>query len=70
LRNSIGLTKINSSQFIGTFFGLFMVGFFGAVFVFGWVYYLQGYPNEGSMFTGFVDCSFFCGSKFNGDVDW
>ncbi len=50
LRNSIGLTKINSSQFIGTFFGLFMVGFFGAVFVFGWVYYLQGYPNEGSMF--------------------
>lgn len=50
LRNSVGLAKINTSQFIGTFFGLFIIGFFGAIFVFGWVYYLQGYPNEGNMF--------------------
>ncbi|HAT1514357.1 TPA: ABC transporter permease [Morganella morganii] len=50
LRNSVGLTNINVSQFIGTFLGLFIVGFSGAIFVFGWVYYLQGYPNEGNMF--------------------
>lgn len=50
LRNSVGLTNINLSQFTGTFLGLFIVGFFGAIFVFGWVYYLQGYPNEGNMF--------------------
>lgn len=49
LRNSMGLTIINLSQFIGTFLGLFTIGFFGAIFVFGWVYYLQGYPNEGNM---------------------
>ena len=50
LRKSFGLFKLNLSQFTGTFAGLFMVGFVGAIFVFGWVYYLKGYPNEGNIF--------------------
>lgn len=49
LRNSMGLTKISLSQFTGTFVGLFIVGFLGAVFIFGWVYYLRGYPSEGNI---------------------
>lgn len=50
LRRSAGLSKLNLSQFTGTFAGLFMVGFFGAIFVFGWVYYLKSYPNQGNIF--------------------
>lgn len=50
LRNSIGITKINLSQFTGTFLALFSIGLLGSVFVFGWVYYLKGYPNEGNIF--------------------
>ncbi len=50
LRKSFGLFKMNLSQFTGTFAGLFTVGFIGAIFVFGWVYYLKGYPNEGNIF--------------------
>lgn len=50
LRKSFGLFKLNLSQFTGTFAGLFTVGFTGAIFVFGWVYYLKGYPNEGTIF--------------------
>lgn len=50
LRRSFGLSKLNLSQFTGTFAGLFMVGFFGAIFVFGWVYYLKSYPNQGNIF--------------------
>lgn len=50
LRNSFGLSKLNLSQFTGTFAGLFMVGVLGTVFVFGWVYYLKDYPNQGNIF--------------------
>ena len=50
MRKSFGLFKINLSQFTGTFVGLFTVGFLGAIFVFGWVYYLKGYPNVGNIF--------------------
>lgn len=49
LRKSVGLFKVNLSQFTGTFAGLFTVGFLGAIFIFGWVYYLKGYPNEGNI---------------------
>ncbi|WP_249215927.1 ABC transporter permease [Citrobacter sp. JGM124] len=50
LRRSCGLFKINISQFTGTFLGLFTIGVLGAMFVFGWVYYLKGYPNVGNIF--------------------
>ncbi|WP_075183130.1 ABC transporter permease [Pantoea sp. 1.19] len=49
LRNSAGLIKNSFSQFVGTFCGLFTVGVCGALFVFGWVYYLKSYPNDGNI---------------------
>lgn len=50
LRNSAGMVRVTLSQFTGTFAGLFLMGFLGTAFVFGWVYYLKGYPNEGNIF--------------------
>jgi ABC-2 type transport system permease protein len=69
LRNSIGLTKINSSQFIGTFLGCLWLVFLERFLCLVGFIICKGIPMK-YVFTGFVDCSFFCGSKFNGDVDW
>lgn len=62
LRHERGLSRLAPRQFIGTWLALTLVGILSSCFIFGVIYWIKDYPNEGSLFVQLPLILLFAGS--------